>query len=842
MSLARTGALTALCSLPALAVTVSGPTPIPGLTGQGGAPMVQTDPAAAALAPNHILVTWSDFRASGQLSNIWMMRVDSTAGVLGSSVANFPISPSRHWQSRPDIACGPTTCLVTWIEDPWTLKAARVDANLQVLDQPPLTVHVCADKCFDVHSVWEGAGWFVAFDDTQVMGRRVSAAGALDPTTLSFGAAAFTPDPKPACDGVVTRFIYADATNGLSTAGVVAGVNSMLSPVQLTASTATLLTWNLASKQDGGFYADWSQQGAVVNALLGERLDSVGTPTMPVITVAPNISGWPVQPLMTDGNTQFVVYWNAANGEMEQTSVSMSTGTAGPTVSASIGNFSEDYAAAALPSGPHLVVTTVPNAADGSNTDLQFAALDSMPLRVLPAQPIGDRAQVDGLVGWTGSDFLVVTFEELDATRLVSAYRFSPTGTIGPRVMLMDNAKKSLQPVAASTENGNVVLAWVDYGTLSLTRLDPTGNPAAFAQAAPVVFGLGWPSITGSAGQVAVAFTGYSSACLTTAPELFADSSLWKTACRGTTAQFVAVKASPTRLAALQVAQDWSMSLSLSPWPAASADAGALFDSAIPLSVAANIQDRRPALATDGTQFLAVWWELDNSFTERVEAVLVTPNETVTALPELSARVEPGMSDRSNIILFASFDGVQFWVAYMAPTATGGYDAFMRPIATDGTVGPEQTLAATLYDQQLEGLAPGAPGQMLALTRSFEPDAGAMRLWARQISSLPAGAICAGNADCSSGVCTAMGTCAVPGSDAGAMSSDGGSTPDGGPSSGDGGSSSADGGPGSSDVGPVVPRNTPQTFEVRCGCQSGGGLVWRMLLAACALRRRRRPS
>jgi len=266
-----------------------------------------------------------------------------------------------------------------------------------------------------------------------------------------------------------------------------------------------------------------------------------------------------------------------------------------------------------------------------------------------------------------------------------------------------------------------MVLAWNDYSDLSFTRLDEQLAQAPVSNASLPHVGLFVARPRRLAGHRGVGDRDEHR-------HLRGGCSRGRSAravVAGRTAPpsglaYVSLAAGPAEVGVLTVHDDGTVAFVRVPAPFP-VDAGAVLAGA--RTVADAGPGRVPALASSPGGYLAAWWQRDYD-QETVAAALISPGGNISPVSLLSQRATPHNDQRSTSKLRAAFDGVRYWVAYTAPLPTGGYDAYLVSIETDGGVGVERPLAVTGFDQEVQALVPGTVGRLLAVTRGYDSDAG----------------------------------------------------------------------------------------------------------------------
>jgi hypothetical protein len=205
----------------------------------------------------------------------------------------------------PKVACGPSQCLVTWIEDQHVL-AARFDKTSGALESTPIymgdsntssqaRLAVAARGGSDYLVVW--------FDFNTLLGRRVDVAtgSVLDPSPISFG----NGNPAVAAEG--QAYLVA-RTNGIGPYSLYAQrlVGNQVTNVNGGLPIASNLTYDSVGVAGGAgkFLLGWGKGGAArVDAVSGALLDS---PTIVFTTLTQGET-----PAVTFGNGVFFLSWSA---------------------------------------------------------------------------------------------------------------------------------------------------------------------------------------------------------------------------------------------------------------------------------------------------------------------------------------------------------------------------------------------------------------------------------------------------------------------------------------------------------------------------------------------------
>lgn len=216
---------------------------------------------------------------------------------------------------------------------------------------------------------------------------------------------------------------------------------------------------------------------------------------------------------------------------------------------------------------------------------------------------------------------------------------------------------------------------------------------------------------------------------------------------------------------------------------------------------------KRPALASDGQDYLLAWvdfWE--QVYCQRVDG---TTGDLVGA--PLLVRAHPSALHAGQGRVLATFDGRDYVLTLSDVTVDGGQDVWLARVPPDVQSVALEPFAVSPAAELPGALVTTSPGRVAAVGLAHHPTLSSARAFARVSASVPLGGLCLSAGECVSGVCTNNVCCPSDGTGCFALTDAG--------QPGDGGEPGDAGGPGDAGVTGTVPR--PQaSYAVGCGCQS----------------------
>jgi hypothetical protein len=246
---------------------------LPGDLALGPAGGVQQLPAVAAGASGH-LVAWADHRSAFETlgtgvgtRDVYAQRLDAA----GNPLAPMPFRVAGGLGRKKDVqvAWNGAMWLVTWKNElpttyskAWSLVGARVDAQGNVLDDPPLMIRAFSNSGnFSYAIASDGADWAVASQgyhstEAAVDGRRVSASGAVSLLSSSlFATTQVNPGFRLAWDG--TQYLFTWNNSGVQGRRFTAAFAPLSNPFTIAPADAN--EGSVAADRAGGFLVAWSK-------------------------------------------------------------------------------------------------------------------------------------------------------------------------------------------------------------------------------------------------------------------------------------------------------------------------------------------------------------------------------------------------------------------------------------------------------------------------------------------------------------------------------------------------------------------------------------------------------
>jgi hypothetical protein len=379
-------------------------------------------------------------------------------------------------------------------------------------------------------------------------------------------------------------------------------------------------------------------------------------------------------------------------------------------------------------------------------------------------------------------------------TRIVGQQLDKKAVGVGPVLTLSSDVSAVFDPLAVAEGPIGTLVAWTDYESTDwsiVTSLVVDGGASAPQEVSAAARPLRWPALARAGSQFGLA--GIS---------------------EGRQAVEVRLLDADGRLSAL---------------PIVSIDAGS--DQIVGVSI-----------ASDGEQYLMAWaavrfnpWDI---YVQRVGRDGQLRGETTVLFRTTVTSEETYQADFQTAV---AFDGTEFVVSFGSMSPTTGGDLTSVRIDRDGGVRTTQTFAGGSVDESEVSLAAGPVGRTLSAYRTWDPGIGAPRVELRMLAEVPEGFACDQNDECVLGVCDATKRCCATAASC-PTTADGGA--DGGTDGGSGGGAGGSGGGGAAGAGGgnggSAGGGAPGLYRVGCGCGSPGGSL--LAFALLALARLTAPS
>ncbi|MFZ5468254.1 MAG: hypothetical protein ACOZIN_02355 [Myxococcota bacterium] len=165
-----------------------------------------------------------------------------------------------------------------------------------------------------------------------------------------------------------------------------------------------------------------------------------------------------------------------------------------------------------------------------------------------------------------------------------------------------------------------------------------------------------------------------------------------------------------------------------------------------------------PTVASDEEDFLVVWQEKVSSNVEVVYGARIASDGGILDVPPLEVvpptpipEAAPDPWYRQVRPAQVVFDGVDYVVGVELPTPDAGQDIFLRRVRRDGGLGPLELAAGTAYEESQLMLAPATVGHVGLVYQTYDPSLRVTRAVIAVSANVPAGAPCAVSTECQNG-------------------------------------------------------------------------------------------
>ena len=635
-------------------------------------------PAVAFDGANY-LVVWDSY-------DIYGARVTPGGSVLDTT--GIEISTATGEQCYPAVAFSGSDYLVVW-EDYRTgcdVYGARVTPEGEVRDSSGIPISVAADDQWSPAVAFGDTGYLVVWTDCRsgsydIYGARVSADGSvLDTSGISISAATGARDhPDVAYDGTNFLAVWADGRSGVDIYGSrVTQAGTVLDPAGIAVSTATGSQYDPVVTYDGANYlVAWEDARTGSYDICGARVTPGGAVLDPSGIAVSAATGAQRYPAVTFGGSYCLVVWADSRSGVDIYGSRVTSGGAvldssGIAISTAAGS---QYSPAVAYDGTNFLAVWQDHRNDtadiyGARVTPAGGVLDPVSVAISTAASY----QYSPAVAYGGSNFLVVWQDSRNGSYDIYGARVTHAGAVrDPSGIAISTAASYQYSPAAAYDGTNFLVVWQDsrnglsdiYGA----RVTPAGgvlDPAgiAISMAANIQY------------SPAVAYDG------TTFLVVWQDY-------RNDTADIYGARVTP---------------------------AGAVLDSAgIAVSTAPGYQ-YSPAVAYDGTNFLAVW---------QSGGARVTPSGTVLDPSGIPVRAG-GSPD-------VAFDGTNFLVVSPRYRAGTSQDIDGARVTQSGTVLDTFPVVIQEGNQLYPALARGAGTQMLLAYQGWTGKVGGSSYYANRI-------------------------------------------------------------------------------------------------------------
>ncbi len=612
--------------------------------------------ASVAFDGVNYLVVWSDYRSKSSY-DIFGARVAADGSVIDAG--GFIVSEAAGHQEAPAVAFDGVNYLVVWTDTrngSDDIYASRVDPAGNVLDPDGAVICAEAGAQADPMIAFSGSNYFVVWTDTRdvnqnIYGARVDAGV----TVLDPGGLAVCDDPNQqqlaavSSNGEGWLVVWQDRRNAqpdVYGARVSAG-GIVLDPAGIAmAATASDETYPAVTSNGVDWLVVWDEdRGTTSRDIIGTRVDTAGTVLDPAgIAVCdhPDYQGYPSA--SADGSNYLVVWhdirnggtWDAYAARLDSAGTVLDPGGLPVCLDAS-----QQFGFALAFDGANWLI-----AWHDSRNDHK----DIFGIRVSSGGSVVDGAaflisnssvdQAEPAMAFDGSNYLVVWHEWREGTLYdIRATRVSPAGTVldPAGIGVCTHSSDAMYP-AVAFDGSNYLIAWQDYrsGTSDIyaARVTPAG----------VVLSPGnFPVSTAADRQErpALAFNG-------------------------------------TRY--LAVWQD-RRSGGFDIYGARVSTSGSVFDAG-GLLISDGYRDQaRPAVASDGQNYMAVWEDARNVYDD-IYGARIGPGGAVLDTLGISIAGSPLAQEHADVV----YDGERYSVVWQDRRSNSDYDIYMSRVDTDGLV------------------------------------------------------------------------------------------------------------------------------------------------------------
>ncbi|MHB8874871.1 MAG: hypothetical protein ACYC8T_14375, partial [Myxococcaceae bacterium] len=558
----------------------------------GPAFAAQSSPAVAWDGTNH-LVVWQDNRndASGNNSNIFGARV-SAAGVVLDPVG-IAIALATGIQGNPAVAWSGTNFLVVWADNGTApansdIVGTRVSPAGTVQDPSGIAISTAANSQTSPEVAWSGTSFFVVWQDNRtavgnfdIFGAGVSAAGAVqDPSGIAISTAAGQQSsPALAWSGTNYLVVWRDFRSGtnfdvygarVSAAGAVQDASGIAISTAANEQSSPAVAWGGTN-----YLVAWQDNRSGTNLdLYGARVSVAGAvQDLSGIAISTAGNEQSAAAVTWDGTNYLVAWQDTRNGLGKYDIYGARVTSAGAVQDASgiaISTATDDQRAPALAwNGTHYFVVWQ-DIRSGTGIDVYGARVSAAgAVQNTSGIVISTEAnqQFSPDVAWDGTNYLVVWRDYRSGIGPdIYGARVNASGAVqdASGIAISTAANDQLNP-AVAWNGANYLVVWDDYR--SGTNFDIYGTRVSAAGAVQDPSGIAISTAANGQNNPAVAWGG--------------------------TSYFVAWQ--DLRGASLDI------------YGTRVSAAGAVQDaSGIATSTAAG-QQRAPAVAWDGTNYLIVW-------------------------------------------------------------------------------------------------------------------------------------------------------------------------------------------------------------------------------------------
>ena len=702
--------------------------------------------AAVAYGTTCHMVVWSDPR-NGTSYDVYGTRVSTGGAVLDP--AGIAITTSTPNQEDPAIAFDGTNYLVLWKDgrngSTNDIYGARVAADGTVLDPAGLAVSLTPEAQADVAVAFGDTAYLAVWADTRngisnIYGARVTPGGAvLDPAGIAICADPGGQSlPAVAFDGSDWLVVWQDSRDGepdIYGTRVAADGTVLDSLGILIASEPGDQVGAAAASNGGGFLVVWDdKRSGSSHDVYGARIAPDGTVLDPAGTLLCTATGDQEYAAVTyDGTNYFVVWDDLRDGgtwDLYATRVDSSCTVLDPAGIPVATYPSQEFSPAVASSGAGVLVVwhdsrNGPKDIYGARVALDGTVLDTNAIAV----STGAAYQTYPATAFDGTNYMAVWQEwRLNSSYDIFGTRVATDGTVLDTLGISVSTAAADQLYPAVAPGGSACLVvWQDYRSnaydiygarlgLDGSVLDPAGLAVSVASGPQEYPDVAWDG----SGYLVVwqdkrsgGYDIYAARVSSTGTVLDPAGITISTATGDQLHPAVAFDGTNY----LVVWQDYR-SGSSDIYGARVATNGALLDAGgVAISTATNAQEW-PAIAFDGTSYLAVWQDKRGGPYADIYGARVTKSGTVADLTGIAIST----AANEQLAPAVGFDGWKYLVAWQDKrSASTAPDIYGAKVDTAGTVLDPTGIAISkvAYTQLAPSVCGEPSGQILVAYSSF---------------------------------------------------------------------------------------------------------------------------
>ncbi len=710
----------------------------------------QLSPSVAFDGTNY-LVVWEDHLSRADTSNIYGARVTQTGQLLDT--AGLPISNAAYYQSHPSIAFDGTNFLVVWQDDRGgnlDIYGTRISQMGQVLDTAGIQISTEVDDQASPAIIFESSAYFVVWQDSRnrmgtdtsdIYGSRVTPSGqVLDPAGIQISNAIETQvSPSVAFDGTNYLVVWQDTRTLIDSSDIygarVTQSGQVLDTTGIPISTTAYNQYLPVVAFDGTNYLvvwETDHRYSRVFEIFGSRVSQSGQVLDPAgIPINTDVDEDIYPSVAFDGNNYLVV-WHHARWGYNYIFASRVTPSGQILDGFPITNAADYYRPAVIFDGINYVAVWVDYRSEltddiyGCRITPNGQVLDSTGILIT----IAVNSQQFPSVAFDGTNYLVVWEDHrkpVDTTDIYGA-RVTPAGQVlDPAGILISTVAYPRTQHSVIFGSNNYLVVWEDY------RNNPYTSDIYGARITPGGQVLDPSSIQISSGgveqrQPSVAFDGSNFFVVwrdfrrmeTSTSGIFGsrvtqsgqvlDPSGLMIADTGRHKGCPSIAFGDTNYLVVwqEVRSSWDIYGSR-----VTRNGGVLDRNGIPISTATNHQ-MYPAIAFDGTNYLAVWQDSRNSNFSDIYGARVTQAGTV--LDTNGNAISTAIYNQN--LPTVTFDGTNYLVVW-ENESNNSYDIYGAKVNIDGNVIDSFAISVQPGGQYAPTLTKGSENQVLITYSSF---------------------------------------------------------------------------------------------------------------------------